>query len=153
MKPGEITRRAALGGLAVAGGAAVNALVLEPRWLDVTMHSVNVPGLPSSLEGYGIAQVTDAHLHALGTVEEAIIAAVREHDVQLVALTGDLIDSIDRLTVLAELLHELRATRLDVVATLGNWEHWGKIPPDDLGKTYRDAGATLLVNESALLRH
>lgn len=31
--PGKITRRAALGGLAVAGGTAVNAIAIEPNWL------------------------------------------------------------------------------------------------------------------------
>jgi predicted MPP superfamily phosphohydrolase len=55
------------------------------------------------------------------------------------------------LHVLADLLRELRGTKANVVASLGNWEHWGKIAREDLRKTYRDAGATLLVNESLAL--
>jgi predicted MPP superfamily phosphohydrolase len=35
-----------------------------------------------------------------------------------------------------------------VVATLGNWEHWGEIPVRELARTYADAGARLLVNEA-----
>ena len=149
MNATRITRRAALGGLAVVGGgAAINATAIEPNWLDVTLHEVGVDRLPSSLDGFTIAQVTDAHLHTLGRVETSIIEAVREHDVQLVALTGDLIDSTELLSVLTSFLHELGTTKAQVVASLGNWEHWGKIPTEDLTKTYREAGATLLVNES-----
>lgn len=148
MNPGRITRRAALGGLALVGGAAVNAVVIEPSWLEVTLHEVPVDRLPSALDGFTIAQVTDAHLHTLGQVERSIIDAVRQHDVQLLALTGDLVDSTALLGALAGFLHELGTTEAQVVATLGNWEHWGKIPAEALSKTYREAGATLLVNES-----
>jgi len=152
MALGKITRRAALGALAVAGSAGVNAVAIEPNWLDVTLHEVSVPGLPSALDGYALAQVTDAHLQGFGAVEEAIVAALREHAVRLVVLTGDLVDSTDRLRVLATFLHEIRTENREIVASLGNWEHWGRIHAEDLTKTYRDAGATLLVNESASLR-
>jgi len=151
MDPGKLTRRAALGGVVVLGGAALHAVAVEPNWLEVTTHEVNVAGLPSSLDGFGIAQITDAHLDGLGPVEEAIVSAIREHDVQLVALTGDLVDSTAQLSVLADFLSGLATMRASVVAALGNWEHWGNIPGDELRKTYQDARASLLVNESLSL--
>ncbi len=138
-------------GAAAAGGALLDAFVLEPHWLEVTQHDVFVDGLPASLDGFSLAQVTDAHLTTLGSVEASIVSAVREHDVQLVALTGDLVDSVNRLKALSELLGELRAPGRNVVATLGNWEHWGRVPAQDLERAYRDGDATLLVNEAAQL--
>ena len=152
MESGTLTRRAALGGMAVVGVAVGDALALEPNWLDVSVHEVGVRALPSSLDGFSVAQVTDAHLDSLGAVEEAIVAAVREHNVQLVALTGDLVDSTSLLNSLGAFLGQLATTQARLVASLGNWEHWGRIPREDLAKTYRDAGAALLVNESLTLR-
>src|SRR5690606_35725961 len=74
----RITRRRLLVGAAagVAAGAGY-AFGLEPRWLEVREWLVPVVGLPRSLAGYRIAQVTDAHLASLGLVEEAIVRAVR----------------------------------------------------------------------------
>ncbi len=80
-------------------------------------------------------------------VEEGILAEIREHDVQLVALTGDIIESTGDFAVLRELCSELRRTGVRVVATLGNWEHWGEIPLAELRQLYAQFGVRLLVNE------
>ena len=74
----------------VGGGVALDSLVLEPHRLEVTRHNVGVPRLPRHLDGFAIAQVTEAHLTSLGRVEDAIVRVVREEGVQLVALTGDM---------------------------------------------------------------
>ncbi len=149
--PAEVfTRRRLLTATGVAAaGVAVDALAIEPRWLDVTEHDVRVAKLPSSLEGFTIAHVTDAHLKAIGRVEEAIHAAVRTQNVQLVALTGDIIDAPNRLSVLRDFCSALRRPGLSAVSTLGNWEHWGRIAPSALGKAYADVGVRLLVNETS----
>jgi uncharacterized protein len=38
-----------------------------------------------------------------------------------------------------------------IVATLGNWEHWGKVPLDPLRLLYAEFGVQLLVNEEILI--
>lgn len=71
----RVSRRAWLTGSgAVAGGAAIDAFALEPNWLDVTRHEVAVAGLPQGLDGFAVAQVTDAHLNGIGAVEERVAA-------------------------------------------------------------------------------
>jgi uncharacterized protein len=145
----RFTRRRLLNAAGVgAAGIGVDALAIEPRWLDVTRHEVPVEGLPASLDGFTIAHVTDAHLKAIGPVEEAIHAAVRAENVQLVALTGDIVDAAERLEVLRDFCAALRRPGLAAVSTLGNWEHWGHIFPATLGKAYADVGVRLLVNET-----
>jgi hypothetical protein len=136
---------------ALGATAAFDSFVIEPRWLEVTTHEVPVSGLPRELDGFTIAQVTDAHLGELGVIEAAIGATLRARDVQLLALTGDIIDSAARLNILKDFCSSLRKRGMDVVATLGNWEHWGEVPPDALRRAYMDLSVRLLVNEEILV--
>ncbi len=132
---------------ATAAAAALDAFAVEPRWLDVSRHDVPLERLPQGLDGFKVAQITDAHLENLGALEERIVAALRKEQVQLLVLTGDIVDSPAKLELLVELCRELRALGTPVLATLGNWEHWGKIPRGELAQAYRSAGAKLLVDE------
>ena len=143
----HLTRRRVLAGAgALAVAATVDALAIEPAWLDVHRAQVLVESLPKSLHGFTVAQITDTHLTVLGRVETEILRAIQEASPQLVVLTGDLIDSLDHAPALAELCAELTRTGAQVVATLGNWEHWGHIDRVDLDRVYRASGATLLVD-------
>jgi predicted MPP superfamily phosphohydrolase len=147
-RPPLLTRRRVLRGLGVGAAClAVDAFGAEPRWLEVDHHAVAIAGLPHALEGLRIAQITDAHLHGLGRVEAAILAAIDRAAPQLVVLTGDLVDHVDRLGDLAELSSAIVQRGARVLATLGNWEHWGRVPRADLARTYARSGATLLVDE------
>lgn len=146
-------RRIVRGALAatIAGGA-LDAFALEPRWLDVTRHWVDVPDLPGELEGFTVAHLTDVHLTSIGRLHRAVAAALAAERPDLVALTGDVIDGDAHLPALAELLSMLRASGAELVATLGNWEHWGGVDLAALEATYTKAGARLLVNDAAPVR-
>jgi uncharacterized protein len=144
-------RQFLLGSAALGGAVALDAFAVEPRWLEVAERAARVPGLPRALEGFRIAQVSDAHLKSFGRVEQGIVAAVRRENVGLVVLTGDIVDSPRSLPVLSELCSGLVAAGAEVVATLGNWEHWAAFTAAGLAGEYRRLGARLLVNESALV--
>lgn len=137
-----------LGAGAVGGALLVDAVALEPRWLDVSRHRVPVRGLPASLRGLTLAQVTDAHLERLGWLQDAIVAAVQRENAQLVVLTGDIVEHPSKLGVLTDFCRALVATGASVFGTPGNWEHWGGVSLDALGAAYQRAGARLLVNEN-----
>lgn len=141
-------RRLLLGGAALTGGVALDAFAIEPSWLEITRHDVPVAGLPRALSGYVLAQVTDAHLTALGRVELAIVEAVKASGAAAVALTGDIVDRPSSLPILAELGAALTRTGAKLVATLGNWEHWAGFSPAQLDASYSRFGGRLLVNES-----
>ena len=144
-------RQLILGAGTVSLLAGVDAFGLEPRWLRVTEHDVPVAKLPKTLDGYRIAQVTEAHLRNIGLVEQAIIREIRQRDVALVVLTGDMIDNPFRLPVLEEFCEGLRDNRRTVLATLGNWENWARIPLEFLRTKYRACRVNLVVNQSALV--
>jgi uncharacterized protein len=149
--PQKLPRRALLrGGLFCACAAAgVDAVLVEPRWLTVSRHEIAVPGLPGALAGYRIAQLSDLHLTSLGSLHDAVFREVTAFDPQLVVISGDAVESEGALTSLTELCRRLAAPGRDIVATLGNWEHWGHVPLLAVDAAYRRAGARLLVNESA----
>ncbi len=138
-----------------AGAAALavvaDATCIEPRWLRVTQHDVPVAGLPRVLDGYGIAQITDAHLRQIGTVEEKILREIVRRDPSLVVLTGDTIDQSSGRGVFEEFCRHLGGRRRAVVATLGNWEHHVRIPIGSLWEIYRAHGIRLLINETAAI--
>lgn len=143
----HLTRRNLLIGLgAGATIATLDAFALEPAWLDVSRHTVALADLPSALEGFTIAQITDAHLTRLGRVEHSLLAAIRQASPQLVVLTGDLIDSDADLPVLADLCAALTATGAQVVACLGNWEYWGELTRSELQRTYARTNVHLVVD-------
>lgn len=146
------SRRAFLiGAGAFAVGAGLDAFALEPNWPEVSRHDVPVGGLPQRLDGFTIAQISDAHLKRLGVVEEAIARVVQNESIQLVVLSGDIVDSLLSLNLLQEFCVELRKGGTVVVATLGNWEHWANLRLSDLSRAYASIGAQLLVNEAAVL--
>jgi hypothetical protein len=49
----------------------------EPRWLDVPELAAPVPSLPSALEGYTVALVSDLHGTRLDAVHETLAEALQ----------------------------------------------------------------------------
>ncbi|MDC3955317.1 metallophosphoesterase [Polyangium jinanense] len=138
-------------GCCAVGIVALDALVLEPSWLEIAEHDVPVPGLPRGFEGFRIAHLSDLHLSSLGSVHDAILAAMKSFQPNLVVLTGDSVEDPNALAVLSEFCRALAATGREVVATVGNWEHWGEVPMDELRRSFVRVGARLLGNESTRL--
>ncbi|MBA4158410.1 MAG: metallophosphoesterase, partial [Gemmatimonadetes bacterium] len=74
-----------------AGALGAYALLVEPRWLEVTRTTIHLRGLPQGLEGLRIALLTDLHAGegtSLGLIRRACRLTMREKP-DLVALTGD----------------------------------------------------------------
>jgi uncharacterized protein len=115
--------------LAAAGlGAtalAAYAVLIEPRWLQVTRTRVHLRGLPPGLEGLRIALLTDLHAGEgtpLSVIRRACRLAMAERP-DLIALTGDLIaDGAESFGPALDAVRCLRAP-LGVFAVPGNHDH------------------------------
>ena len=77
--------------------AALIALVIWIAWsntaLELNTYTVASARLPESFDGYRIAHVSDLHNAEMGEDNEKLLAMLREADPDMIAITGDLIDS------------------------------------------------------------
>lgn len=141
-----------IAGCCAAGLAAVDTFIIEPSWLDVIERDFPIAHLPKNLYGFRIAHLSDVHLRRLGRLHDAVFEAIQRIDPQLVVLTGDSIESSEALRELETFCRALAKSGREVIATSGNWEHWGHVDKAELAEAYARAGARWLGNESVLLR-
>lgn len=91
-------------------GSAYGAAKLDS--LRVREIEIQLPGLPSRLDGLSIAHVSDTHLGRFTDAKafRSIVSAVNELDTDLVLHTGDLINNDqDDLPMAAQLLREMKS--------------------------------------------
>ncbi|MHB8812031.1 MAG: metallophosphoesterase [Steroidobacteraceae bacterium] len=122
----------------------------RPRVVDV---EVPLPGLPPALQGFSIAQVSDVHIGP--TIKRdflrGIVEIVNSLDVDLVAVTGDLVDgSVEQLATHVEPLSRLRS-RHGAYFVTGNHEYYSGAPA--WIAELRRLGLHVLLNEHVVLSH
>ena len=82
--------------LAVAAAVLV-ALVIWIAWgntaLELNTYTVSSAKLPQSFDGYRIAHVSDLHNAEMGKENGKLLTMLRDADPDMIAITGDLIDS------------------------------------------------------------
>ena len=73
------------------------ALVIWIAWgntaLELNTYTISNSKLPQSFDGYRIAHVSDLHNTEMGKDNEKLLAMLRDADPDMIAITGDLIDS------------------------------------------------------------
>ena len=149
-----ISRRGFLAG----GGAALAAaglggdmFVVEPRRVLVSRYDVPLPALPKELEGIRIAQISDVHLPANRPAAERTVELIAAERPEIVVLTGDQCETVKGLAELVAFVGAVRGTAA-TLAVLGNWDYRGGTVGGVARDAYARAGATLLVNEHAVVR-
>ncbi len=145
--------------VASARAAAIGAVVATlwgfanaRRTARVVRVDVPIAGLPMALDGFTIAQVSDVHVGP--TIKrpyvEAIVETVNRLDVDLVAVTGDLVDgSVAHLAAHVAPLADLRSKEGSFFVT-GNHEYYSGAAAW-VGELRR-LGLTVLMNEHAVVR-
>jgi len=128
----------------------------EPTWLELTTRVMPIAGLPQSLVGKRLVQLSDIHVGP--QVDDAYVgdtfARVRALDPHIVVYTGDLTSLHDGLYEHAALVYrEMPRGSLGTFVSLGNhdygrnWAH--KEDAARMADVMRAQGATVLVNEMA----
>lgn len=79
--------------LAVAITAAAIWIAWENTALELNTFRVTSPLLPEKWDGFRIAQVSDLHNAEMGPGNEKLLQLLREAKPDLIAITGDMIDS------------------------------------------------------------
>lgn len=135
----------------VALGLAVIGVSQAARLPEVRSVDVEVPNLPRAFEGYRILQLTDLHSSRLFQAPwvDAVVTMANGLDVDLVAITGDLIDgSVEARRGDVEPLRRLKA-RDGVWAIPGNHEYF--FGAEDWMAHVRSLGIRTLENEHAVI--
>jgi uncharacterized protein len=144
-----LLRTAGLVAGAVPLAAAIDGVALTPRRLVTSHHAF---GQSTTTDRLRIVQVSDLHVHRIGTLERQLFEQLHESQADLIVITGDSIDRAGSLPLLDTLLGEFpRSPR--VLAILGNWEYRSGISPEQFARTYARHGIELLVNRSIELEH
>lgn len=72
-------------------------LIVWTAWgnaaLELNTYTISSRGLPDAFDGYRIAQVSDLHNAEFGDGNQRLLDVLREAEPDMIAITGDLIDS------------------------------------------------------------
>lgn len=115
-------------------------LFIEPHWIEVTEHHLGKK-LPIK-----IAQVSDVHLSPWNMTTSGIYSKLSAIQPDVIVLTGDIADSPDDLDGSLQTFLT-RLPKVEIIAILGNWEHWSELKIDELKKLYGENNVKLLINE------
>lgn len=124
------------------------AALLPPQVVRV---DAPIHGLPEAFRGYRIAHLTDIHIRGAIDREriQRLVAQVNALDVDLIALTGDVVDGpLDNLAAELYALGALRAHQ-GIYVAVGNHENYAGV--DDCVRIFQELGFHVLLNAHELI--
>lgn len=111
--------------------------------LELNTYTISSSKLPQSFDGYRIAHVSDLHNAEMGKDNEKLLSMLRDADPDMIAITGDLIDS--RHTDIEVALQFLRAAAKIAPCYYVTGNHEARISEyDELKEAMEAAGVTVL---------
>lgn len=134
----------------IIAAALVLALLIWLLWANsspaATQVTVASGALPEAFEGFKIAHVSDLHNAVFGRKNERLLSLIRAAEPDIIAITGDLIDSrhtdIDSALAFVEAAAEIAP----VYYVTGN--HESRLDFDEIEPRLIAAGARVLRNEA-----
>lgn len=129
------------------GASILYAFFVEPRWIDVTHHSL---GSMAPDEGIRVVQISDLHLQGFGPTEQRLADQIVKLSPDLIVFSGDVVDRPDTLPFLRQFLSATGST--SKVAVFGNWEYWSDVDFKALTEVYSEVKTHLLINQSVVFK-
>lgn len=134
----------------IIAAVLVLALLIWLLWANsspaATQVTVASGALPEAFEGFKIAHVSDLHNAVFGRKNEKLLSLIRAAKPDIIAITGDLIDSRHTDTDSALAFVEAAAEIAPVYYVTGN--HESRLDFDEIEPRLIAAGARVLRNES-----
>lgn len=132
-------------------GGLLYSYRLERFWLDVHHEQIELPKLPTPLNGLTIVQFTDLHLgfHMDNDNLDYVVTRIQREQPDMICFTGDFCEKeLDLLEQSIPILLKLEAP-LGKFAVLGNHDHW--LNPEQVVAFLTKAGFTVLMNQHVQL--
>ncbi|MEC5303541.1 metallophosphoesterase [Bacillus thuringiensis] len=126
-------------------------LYLQNNLISITKVKITSSKIPSSFKGYKILQISDLHNKKFGDNQDVLIQKIKSIDPDIIAITGDLIDSKSYdAEVSMQLIREI-VKKYPVYFVTGNHEQWsGKY--NNLEKELKKYDVNVLRNEHVGIR-
>lgn len=126
-------------------------LFLQNNLISITEIKITSSKIPSSFKGYKILQISDLHNKKFGDNQDVLIQKMKSIDPDIIAITGDLIDSKSYdAEVSMQLIREM-VKKYPVYFVTGNHEQWsGKY--NSLEKELKKYSVNVLRNEHVVIR-
>ena len=131
--------------------AFITFLYLQNNLIGITEVKITSSKIPSSFKGYKILQISDLHNKQFGNKQGVLIQKIESIDPDIIAITGDLIDSKSYdAEVSMQLIREI-VKEYPVYFVTGNHEQWsGKY--NRLEKELKKYDVNVLRNEHVGIR-
>jgi len=130
--------------------AVLLALILWTAWgntaLELNTYAISSSELPAAFDGYRIAHISDLHNAEIGEGNETLLAMLKEAEPDLIAITGDLIDSNHTDIAVALAFAEAAMQIAPCYYVNGNHEAW-VTDYEELRSGLEAAGVVVLENE------
>lgn len=136
--------------LRVTLGLILAALAAWIAWgngaLELNTYTVSSAALPASFDGYRIAHVSDLHNTEMGKGNEKLLAMLRSAAPDMIAITGDLIDSRNTDTEIA--LHFVGQAMQIAPCYYVTGNHEARVPDYDDLKTAMEAAGVVVLEDA-----
>ena len=136
--------------------AIVAILILLIIWIaygntDLEIHKYNVKSedIPSEFDNFRIVQISDLHNAEFGENNEKLLLMLKQADADIIAITGDMIDSRNTDVDVAISFAQKAVNIAPVYYVNGNHESRVLGEYEKLKQGLTDAGVTILENSSA----
>ena len=136
--------------------AIVAILILLIIWIaygntDLEIHKYNVKSedIPSEFDNFRIVQISDLHNAEFGENNEKLLLMLKQADADIIAITGDMIDSRNTDIDVAISFAQKAVNIAPVYYVNGNHESRVSGEYEKLKQGLTDAGVTILENSSA----
>src|SRR5438093_1262194 len=145
---GSRARRWALYAAGLVGlGAAVDATLIEPNWIEVVRSVEYLAMLPTVAPDLTLMHLRGSHIGSIGYRERRAIDIINDAQPDIIILSGDLVRGGDRPRGLQTVLGSLRA-RYGKFLVWGNHDYRDGVPGTWGPEVVEHAGFTLLRNSS-----
>lgn len=140
--------------LLIVIAAVLSALVIWTVWgntaLEFNTYTISSEKLPEAFDGYRIAHVSDLHNTEIGDDNEKLLEILRDAEPDIIAITGDMIDSRNTVVRIALEFAEEAMKIAPCYYVTGN--HESRVSEyDELKEGLTELDVTVLENEGIVL--